>query len=102
MCAVFAKWQVNAGNDGAHRQVAIKMRKKRAAARGLPPERIAECACIDSGKNKVLLTGKVFLRRGTHLIRGREMNEPVSEIDRRSGVDARILCRAHAARGEIL
>ena len=65
------------------RQVAIKMWKQRAAARGLPFQPLAQAGGIDRDQQQIALAGEVLGGGLVGLFGGGEMDEAVAEIDRR-------------------
>src|ERR1700692_304968 len=72
------------GIDGAYCgeiEIAIEMRKQRAAARDLPFQFAAEPARIDAHQHEVALAGEMFGRGLDRLRRGRKMDEAVAHIN---------------------
>src|SRR5215831_4129226 len=69
-------------DHGGDIERAVEMWKQRAAARGLPFERRAEALGVDVQQQEIALAGEMLRRGLGHLMRGREMNEAVFEIDR--------------------
>ena len=74
--------------DGLERQLAIEMRKQRAAARRLPFQLVAKRVGIDRDQHQIALAGKPFRRGFGSLLGGGEMDEAVFRIDRRAAIDA--------------
>src|ERR1700704_3608179 len=66
--------------DGLERQIAIEMRKQRAAARRLPFQRVAQRIGIDRDQHQIALTGKPFRRGFGGLLGGGEMDETIFRI----------------------
>ena len=67
----------------------VKMREQGAAARDLPFQRVAKSRCVNGDEQEVVLAGEMFRRRFFDLIRSREMDEAVREVDGGAVEDAR-------------
>ena len=78
-------------DHGIERQIGIKMRAKRAAARGLEAQAIAESFCVDRDKQQIVLAAEIFRGGRFGLLRGRKMNATVGDIDRRPVKPALVL-----------
>lgn len=63
--------------DGRHVEIAIQMRKQRAAPRRLPLEGIAQLCGIDVQQHQAGLTGEMLCRRFSGLIGRGKMNEAI-------------------------
>src|SRR5215468_2004432 len=70
------------------------MRKKLAAARGLPFERRSQCIGVDGDQQQIALPRKVLRRRSRKLRGRREMYEAVAPVGLRAGVNSRLLGHA--------
>src|SRR5687768_16518843 len=77
--------------DGCRVERAIEVRKERAAAGALVPQRRSEAHVIYRDQNEVGLSRKVTPRRFGDLTRGGKMDEPVAAID--SGSQIAAVCR---------
>ncbi len=86
--------------DGGKLERAVEMRKQRAAARGLPSQRLAEPRGIDADQQQIALAGEMLGRRFGELRGGGEMNEAVAQVGRGAGKAAGAFGLAPERRGD--
>src|SRR5580704_9248849 len=91
MLAIWQKWQRFREDHGIERQIGIKMWKKRAAARRLEAQAVAESFCVDRHKHQIVLAAEIFRGGRFGLFRGRKMNVTVGDLDRRAVKPALVL-----------
>jgi len=91
MAAVRPERQRFCPDHGIERQIGIKMWKKRAAARALEAQGVAESFCVDRDKQQIVLAAEIFRGGRFGLFRGRKMNVTVGDIDRRAVKPALVL-----------
>jgi hypothetical protein len=85
MAAVRPERQRFCPDHGIERQIAIKMWKKRAAARRLEAQAVAKSFCVDRDKQQIVLAAEIVRGGRFGLLRGRKMNVTVGDIDQRAG-----------------
>ena len=102
MAAVGSERQRIDADHGGQIELAIKMRKQRAAARRLPFQPRAEAGGIDVQQHEIALAGEMLGRGFGRLLGGGEMDEAVLHVDRRATEDAVALGFAPQRRGQIL
>jgi len=71
-----------------HRQWAIDMREKRAAARWFPDDAVTQIGQGNFGNDEAILSGKMLVQRALQLILRRQMNIAIRQIDRCAVKDA--------------
>ena len=93
MAAVGAEGQGLHARNGRQLEIAIKVRKQRAAARRLPFQSVAEFCAVDAHQQQTVLASEMLPSGFDDLIGAREMNEAVAAIDFGAVKDSSALSR---------
>src|SRR5687768_3067400 len=97
MCACGVARERDHFGDGPAWERRIEVRKKCAAARDLPFQRIAESGAVDGKQDEIVFAAKMFGQRSRQLLACREVDETIAQIVRRAAEHTGALKRSPLA-----